>query len=171
MAFSPTGKIVVTGSRDRTARLWDKHTGQPLGQVLQHGGPVWAIAFSPDGRTVLTGSGLAAREWGESRLWEAATGKPLSLPLRHPGPVYAVAFHPDGRTFLTGSADGKTRLWDMVQPLPGDVKQIRCWVEVVTGMELDPHGGARVLDAPAWQERRKLLEQLGGPPPLRAFPN
>jgi hypothetical protein len=39
-------------------------------------------------------------------------------------------------------------------------------VQVVTGMELDPTGGMNVLDAPTWQQRRRRLEELGGPPAL-----
>jgi WD40 repeat protein len=56
VAFSPDGKTVLTGSWDRTVRLWEAATGQPLGPPLQHHGLVLAVAFSPDGKTVLTGS-------------------------------------------------------------------------------------------------------------------
>ena len=56
VAFSPDGKTVLTGSCDKTARLWDAATGQPIGQPLAHQGAVGAVAFSPDGKTVLTGS-------------------------------------------------------------------------------------------------------------------
>ncbi len=66
-----------------------------------------AVAFSPDGKTVLTGSGQDA-----ARLWDAATGKPLGTPLRHQDAVTSVAFSPDGKTVLTGSWDNMARLWD-----------------------------------------------------------
>ena len=64
MAFSPDGKTVLTASLDKTARLWEAATGQPLGPPLQHQGPVRHVAFSPDGQTVLTGSDdKTARLW------------------------------------------------------------------------------------------------------------
>jgi WD40 repeat protein len=67
------------------------------------------VAFSPDGKTVLTGS-----TDGTARLWSASSGKELTPPLRHQGPVRAVsavAFSPDGKAVLTGSLDGTARLW------------------------------------------------------------
>ena len=75
VAFSPDGKTVLTGSSDKTARLWDAATGQPLGQPLTHQGRVMAVAFSPDGKTVITGSADKT-----ARLWDAATGRPLGQP-------------------------------------------------------------------------------------------
>ena len=66
-----------------------------------------AVAFSPDGKTVLTGS-----DDGTARLWDAATGKPIGPPLPHQDAVNAVAFSPDGKTVLTGSWDKTARLWD-----------------------------------------------------------
>ncbi len=69
MAFSPDGKAVLTGSFDKTARLWDATTGKPIGPPLPHQDAVWAVAFSPDGRAVLTGSGdKTARLWPVSEL-------------------------------------------------------------------------------------------------------
>jgi WD40 repeat protein len=65
------------------------------------------VAFSPDGKTVLTGS-----LDGTARLSDAATGRPLAEPLRHDGEVRSVAFSPDGKQILTGSEDRSARLWD-----------------------------------------------------------
>jgi WD40 repeat protein len=75
-----------------------------------------------------------------------------------------VAFRPDGRAALTGSADGTARIWDVPRPVDGSVERIRCWVEVLTRMELSSDGVVRVLSAQEWEARHGRLEELGGPP-------
>src|SRR5271163_284354 len=47
---------VLTGSADETARLWDAATGREITAFRGHEGPVYSVAFSPDGRRMLTGS-------------------------------------------------------------------------------------------------------------------
>ena len=113
VAFSPDGKAVLTGSDDKTVRLWDAATGKPIGPPWPHQGRGLAVAFSPDGKTVLTGS-----DDKTARLWDAATGKALGPPLAHQGAVCAVAFSPDGKTVLTGSEDKTARLWDAATGKP-----------------------------------------------------
>ena len=117
------------------------------------------MAFSPDGKTVITGS-----EDNTARLWDAATGRPLGPPLTHQGEVRAVAFSPDGKTVITGSRDKTARLWDVAAALPDELERVATWVEVLTGLELDEMGSARVLDNATWLRRREKLKQLGGPP-------
>src|SRR5262245_12659241 len=56
VAVSPDGNTLLTGSADRTARLWDRATGKGL-LTLEHDDAVRAVAFSPDGKKILTGSG------------------------------------------------------------------------------------------------------------------
>jgi WD40 repeat protein/tetratricopeptide (TPR) repeat protein len=162
VAFSPDGKTILTGSWDKTARLWDAATGQAIGQPLQHSGYVISVAFSPDGKTIVTGSG------GDTvRLWDAATGQLIGPPMPHASTVESwgphVAFSPDGR-FLLATDSRTTRLWETPAPLPEDLPRLAAWVEAATGLKLDERGTVRVLDRDAWLERRRRLEQLGGPP-------
>ena len=54
-AFSPDGRMVLTGCADNAARLWEATTGQPIGKPMVHPDDVRAVAFSPDGKSILTG--------------------------------------------------------------------------------------------------------------------
>jgi WD40 repeat protein/serine/threonine protein kinase len=128
VAYSPDGKLVVTGTEDGTAQLWDAATGEPSGPPLRCGAPpgscaadvprrnrIMAVTFGPDSRTVLVGS------WDKSAyLWDVATRQAITL--THPDEVWAVAFSPDGKQVLTGSGEpflpptkpcrGEARLWE-----------------------------------------------------------
>jgi WD40 repeat protein/serine/threonine protein kinase len=92
----------------------------PPRAILRHQQPVVAVAFSPDGKTVATGSYDAT-----ARLWDAATGKPRGGPLRHTGPVYQIAFRPDGKALLTLNTHDRVCLWEVAtgKPLGGPLEQ------------------------------------------------
>ena len=74
---------------------------------MQHQGQILAVAFSPDGKAVVTGSGD-----NTARLWDAATRESLWAPMKHQGEVVALAFGADGKAVLTASMDQTARLWD-----------------------------------------------------------
>jgi WD40 repeat protein len=156
LAIAPKGDAVLIGGHDGTARLWDAAMGKPLSPPLAHQfQPVFAGAFSPDGRIALT----AGEEKAE--LWEAATGRPIGPPLPGPGWVQEVAFAPDGRTVLAGTRN-HIRFWTIQLRVGGDARRVVLSAQVLTGLELTPGGEVRALGAATWQERRRRLANEGG---------
>src|SRR5262249_31670797 len=95
VAISPDGRRLVTGSWDRTAKVWDAGNGQELLSLKGHSGGVASVAISPDGRRLVTGS-----QDGTAKVWDAATGQEL---LSLTSAVTSVAISPDGRQVVTGS--------------------------------------------------------------------
>src|SRR5262249_45458263 len=101
-AFSPDGKRVLSGSLDRTARLWDAATGEPKGS-RPSGAEVTSVAFAADGRAAAVADergGVVTDATLEKELWRWAA----------PGRGARVAFSPDGRLLATANADGTVYL-------------------------------------------------------------
>src|SRR5947209_483206 len=73
-----------------------------------HSGCVWALAFSPDGRRLASGS-----EDDTVKLWDARTGELERTLLGHGSRIECLAFSPDGGRLASGSDDGTVRLWDL----------------------------------------------------------
>jgi len=104
---SPDGKRIVTGSRDKTARIWDAESGRELLVLGGRAGKIWSVAFSPDGRRVAT-----ANDDGAARIWDAATGRECVKLTGHGKWVRGVAFSPDGKLAATASDDNTARIWN-----------------------------------------------------------
>ncbi|MBD1853162.1 caspase family protein, partial [Cyanobacteria bacterium FACHB-502] len=106
VALSRDGQTIVSGSSDKTVRLWSLD-GTLLRTLTGHTGYVRAVALSRDGQTIVSGS-----DDSTVRLWNL-DGTLLRTLTGHTGAVYDVALSRDGQTIVSGSSDSTVRLWNL----------------------------------------------------------
>jgi WD40 repeat protein len=109
VALTPDGRTAVSGSRDKTVRVWDMATGRGRPMLEEHGHIVASVALTEDGRTAVSGSNDCTL-----RVWDVATGNcRATLEPQHKAAVTSVALTPDGRTGVSGSDDHTLRVWNL----------------------------------------------------------
>jgi WD40 repeat protein len=119
LAISPDGKTMAVGHGmlSRPGRphvvLWDLATGKPRATLKGHGERVNSVAFTPDGRTLASGSSDQT-----IKLWDVATGNELTTLRGHTGGVNAVVFLADGKHLASGSSDTTIKVWDVAAGNP-----------------------------------------------------
>jgi WD40 repeat protein len=121
VAYSPDGQLVATTGQ-ATVHLLDAATGTEVRSFDNADkSPISCIQFSPDGRTLATGSHNRDNK-GVVRLWEVATGKLRGEFTGHRQAVAALAFSPDGKTLASASQDTTVLLWDLTGKLNAAVQ-------------------------------------------------
>src|SRR5262249_1443964 len=105
--FSADDRRLITGSADRTARVWDAQSGQQLVLLAGHQHFVWDAVF--------TAAGYATASQDKTVPTWAADGTPPRGLTGHGGTVSCLAVDESGRRLLAGGADGAVFLWDLAQ--------------------------------------------------------
>lgn len=131
VAFTPDGRLAVSGSADRTLIVWNVETGEIVRQLQGQTDSVSSVAVSPDGALALSGSFD-----GTLALWDLATGELLRQLMGHTNSVYSVAFSPDGRFAVSGSADNTLRLWDLRRGVEARVFEGQ--VDIISSVAVSP---------------------------------
>ena len=110
IAFSPDGKTLVSGSRERVIPFWDVSTGKLKTTLEGHAGEVTSVAFSPDGKILVSGCSD-----GRIHFWNVATGEREAILSGHRNEIRSITFSPDGQSVasLTSTSDDPIRLWDV----------------------------------------------------------
>ena len=107
VAFSPAGQRIVSGSDDKTVRVWEAGSGAEMHCLRGHAQDVASVAFSPDGQRIVSGSVDKT-----VRVWEAGAGAELRCLRGHEDMTTSVAFSPDSQRIVSGSKDNTVRIWD-----------------------------------------------------------
>jgi hypothetical protein len=163
------GNRVLTAGPGRAGIVWDADTRKELARLGGHFGAVEAVAASPDGKRLATGSSD-----GLVRIWDSGTYVPFPGPSGHTGPVRDVQFSADGKRALTTGDDLTARIWDLTTG-----RELRAFVadstidlnaagtgvivraggttairDIVTGLEVVPtdHAGRLAIVRPARHE-------------------
>jgi len=106
-ALSADGKKLAAGADDGTVRIWDATTGEARHTISAHGQRVTALAFSNDGRFLVSaGEGVVTT-------WDASTGKSAHVGKALTTSANACTFSPDGRSLVIASNDGTVRAWSL----------------------------------------------------------
>lgn len=110
--FSQDGRLIVSGSGDKTARIWNMDDSSSKVLTINDDpntdAGVTSVAISPSGHLVAAGSLDSI-----VRLWDVATGTLVERLKGHRDSVYSVAFTPDGKGLVSGSLDKTLKYWDV----------------------------------------------------------
>ena len=107
VAFSRDGKLLASGSRDYTVKLWDAETGAEKRTFFGHWGRLFSVDFNRDGRLLASGG----RD-GTVRIWDVNSGEEKHMLTGHTDFVTSVVFFPTANTVVSSSNDNTIRLWD-----------------------------------------------------------
>jgi eukaryotic-like serine/threonine-protein kinase len=108
LAWQPDGKRIACAGWDgrlHTAWVWDARTGNPIFPLPCPS--CFAMAFSPDGRYLVTGGGNEALQ-----IWDAGSGREIGTLGTHEQDIQGVVFSQDGKYLASASGDGIVKLWD-----------------------------------------------------------
>ncbi|VFV32480.1 wd repeat-containing protein 69 [Lynx pardinus] len=109
VALNKSGSCFITGSYDRTCKLWDTASGEELHTLEGHRNVVYAIAFNnPYGDKIATGSFDKT-----CKLWSVDTGKCYHTFRGHTAEIVCLSFNPQSTLVATGSMDTTAKLWDI----------------------------------------------------------
>jgi WD40 repeat protein len=100
LAFSPDGKTLISGSQDKTIKLWNLETSQEIKTLSGHSDHICSVAYSPNGQNF-----ASASKDKTVKLWSVASGEEISSVKCTDSVIYSIAFSPDGKILAAGSGD------------------------------------------------------------------
>jgi len=108
VAVSADGRQVISGSDDKTLKVWDLESGNVIQTLSGHTREVTGVAVSADGRQAVSGS-----KDHTLKVWDLESGRELQTLSGHTGWITGVAVSADGRQVISGSLDNTLKVWDL----------------------------------------------------------
>src|SRR5262249_24991071 len=162
VAFSPDGRLAVSGGQDHAVKLWLTTQRAPL-IFTGHDRAVRDLAFLPDSQRLVSGVGVDSTR-DRLQLWDATTGERLGPSFAGSPEVYALALHPDGGRLATAGPDGIAgdgTVWVFDPSTDQPVREQKAHTAEVT----DVVYSLRVWDLPTgqlvWKQRMDATELIG----------
>lgn len=148
VSITPDATIAVSGSEDKTIRVWDIETGKCLKILEGHTGEINAVSLTPDGRIAISGSSDETL-----RIWDIDSGQCSKILYGHSKSVQCVDITPDVRLAVSGSRDETIRIWDIskgqckkvIKALSG-ISSLRMTADGAFVIVGDEKGTANILD-------------------------
>lgn len=164
LAYSADGSLLAAAQGSDVV-VFDASSGRPSATLADHPGPVKAVRFTPDGRSLIAAGGRAGM-FGSVVVWDLASKTRTHDFRGHTDQVLAIDLAPDGRTLVTGSYDWLAKVWDVVEGT--ELRTLREHTDAIYGVAISPDGDsvatasgdrtAKVWDVASGRKRASLSD-------------
>lgn len=165
VAMHPQGRMFATGGWDGKIRLWNAIDGTEFGEAFDHGTPIMALSFTPDGRSLVSG-GKEPTDGSDPfiRIWDWESRRCIAKLAHHCGEVSDFSISADGSLLLAGGG-GQAVLWHLLTHQRTEVTLLHGEPDNRIATAISPRGdrlltGGEAGDARLWDVQGRLVAEL-----------